>query len=308
MPVSIHLIEPSGSVREEEHLARFPGSVIVCDCYVAGIERGEEVPGGYARGRIVNVDHHADTPRMRRRISSANLAIERVRACGVASADSAVVINHTDCDSILSGGIVAGRLEPDDEYGVAAIAADHTGEAHPIADLLQALDRERDVELSFRSLDALRHGRPLEVRAQAALDDRRRKRQAAASAVASGLMQMDGPIAWGVFEETLQGEFFPALLPEAVVILAMAPHRDLPDGRLEMKLRLGAKAPEWLTLHGLVADFDPGFGGRWNAGANKRPKDGRPGGSEVAPEKYAAEVRRRVEARLASGGPGPSSI
>ena len=49
-------------------------------------------------------------------------------------------------------------------------------------------------------------------------------RQAAADAVASGRMRMDGPIAWGVFDETLQGEFFPALLPEAVVILAMAPH------------------------------------------------------------------------------------
>lgn len=300
MPSPIHLIPSSGVVREHPDLVRFSGPVVVCDCYVEGIEHGRAVPGGYERGRVVNVDHHADTPLMRRRVSSANLAIERVRACGVAPDGTPVVVNHTDCDSILSAGIVSGRLEPDEEFGDAAIAADHTGAEHPIADLLQALDPARDVELSFRSLDALRRGQPLEAAARNALDDRRRRRQAAADAVASGRMRMDGPIAWGVFDETLQGEFFPALLPEAVVILAVAPHPDLSPGRLEMKLRLGARAPEGFGLHGLLADFDPGYGGRWNAGANKRERDGRPGGSDVAPEVYAAELRRRVEDRLAT--------
>lgn len=300
MPSPIHLIPSSGVVREHPELDPHPGPVVVCDCYVEGIEHGTAVPGGYERGRVVNVDHHADTPRMRRRVSSANLAIERVRACGVAPDGTTVVVNHTDCDSILSAGIIAGRLEPDGDYGDAALAADHTGAEHPIADLLQALDPARDVELSFRSLDALRRGRPLEAAVEAALDDRRRRRQAAADAVASGRMRMDGPIAWGVFDETLQGEFFPALLPEAVVILAMAPHRELPPGRLEMKLGLGARAPEGFSLHGLLAGFDPGFGGRWNAGANKRPRDDRPGGSDVAPERYAAELRRRVEERLSA--------
>jgi hypothetical protein len=301
MPPPIHLIPSSGVVREHPDLDPFPGSVVVCDCHVEGIEQGRSVPGGYERGRVVNVDHHADTPLMRRRVSTANLAIQRVHACGVARDGTSVIVNHTDCDSILSAGIISGRLEPDEEYGDAAIAADYTGAEHPIADLLQALDQARDIELSFRNLDTLRRGRPLEAAARAALDDRQRKRQAAADAVASGRMRMDGPIAWGVFDETLQGEFFPALLPEAVVILAMAPHPELPPDRLEMKLRLGARAPEGFSLHGLLAGFDPGFGGRWNAGANKRPNDGRPGGSDTAPAVYAAEVRRRVEERLAAG-------
>lgn len=298
MPAPIHLIPLSSPVREEEHLASFAGPLVVCDCYVEGIETGDDVPGGYQRGRVLNVDHHADTPRMRRMISSANLALERVAASGTAASPTTVIVNHADCDSILSSGIMSGRLEPDPELGVAAIAADHTGAEHPVADLLQALDQERNLEFSFGSLAALLAGRPLPEAARAALEDRQRMRAAAEAAVTSGTMKMDGPIAWGSFNETIYGEFFPALLPEAVVILAIAPHGDLGPGRLEMKLRLGAKAPPGFSLQGLLKDFDPRFGGRWNAGANKRGSSDAPGGSAIPPAVYAAEVRRRVDERL----------
>ena len=236
---------------------------------------------------------------MHRQVSSANLALAHVAERGGPPDDVTVIVNHADCDSILSSGIMSGRLEPDPGYGVAAIAADHTGAEHPVADLLQALDRERDLELSFTSLDDLLNGRPLPDLARRALDDRRRMRAEAERVVREGRIAMDGPIAWGVFDETIFGEFFPALLPEATVILAIAPHRDLLPDRLEMKLRLGTGAPPGFSLKGLLDDFDPGFGGRWNAGANKRPRDGRPGGSDVPPAIYAAEVRRRVEERLA---------
>jgi hypothetical protein len=37
------------------------------------------------------------------------------------------------------------------------------------------------------------------------------------------------------------------------------------------RIRLGPKAPEGLSLHKLgVSDFDPYYGGRFNAGSNKR--------------------------------------
>lgn len=55
------------------------GELVVCDFYVEGIERGEEVVGGYQKGRILNVDHHAPTTRMQRRVSSTNLALSACR-------------------------------------------------------------------------------------------------------------------------------------------------------------------------------------------------------------------------------------
>ena len=71
---------------------------------------------------------------MYRFVSSANLAVEWVRARHGPRPGDLVVITHTDCDSVLSSGIVSGRLEPKPEYEAAAIAADHTGErtASPI--------------------------------------------------------------------------------------------------------------------------------------------------------------------------------
>src|SRR5690606_31909446 len=133
-------------------------------------------------------------------VSSANLALERVSVCGTVDAQTPVVVNHTDCDSVLSSGIASGLLEPDAEYGAAAIAADHTGAEHPIADLLQALGPARDLELSFRALAQLRSGVPLGREARRALDDRRRMRGRAEEAVSRGHMNIDGPLAWGVFE------------------------------------------------------------------------------------------------------------
>jgi hypothetical protein len=127
---------------------------------VSGAERWDSVPGGYADGRIVNVDHHAPTSRMAQPISSTNLALERVRAVGLPSGDTRLVITHTDCDSVLTAGILSGRLDAEDRYGDAAIAADHTGEPNEIADLLQALDGRRDVELSLASLAAHEAGLP----------------------------------------------------------------------------------------------------------------------------------------------------
>lgn len=81
--------------------------------------------------------------------------MSHVHEHGPASRADIVVIDHSDCDSILCAWLVSGRLEPDDRFGAAAIAADHTGAADPIADLLQAIEYRRDLELSFRSLNTL---------------------------------------------------------------------------------------------------------------------------------------------------------
>jgi hypothetical protein len=285
----LYLLPASNRMPAEKVLEVRPaGEVIACDFYVDGAEEGEEVPGGYRLGRLLNVDHHAPTRRMARMVSSTNLAIAQVEA-GPVDPDAAVVINHADCDTILSSAIMAGLLAPDPRYGAAAIAADHTGEEDPIADLLQALDALRDPALSLRSLRALERGEPLDAVALERTDDRRRRREHAERYVAEGRFRSCGCVRWATLNDVVDAAFFPALLPDACVIVAAMPLRGHP-GRWEVKVRLGLAAPAGLTLHDLrIADWDPAFGGRWNAGANRRA-----GGTSIRAEAYAAELWRRI--------------
>jgi hypothetical protein len=288
------LIEASNDVPPDLLLGLFPeGTVFACDFYVSGAEAGREMPGGYRLGRVINVDHHAPTGRMATRISSTNLAIAQVAESGPAGARDAVVINHTDCDSILSAAMMCGLLEPHARYGSAALAADHTGEENAIADLLQALEPLRDFEFSLRSLALLEQARPLEATAAALVARRQAQRRRAGELVAAGAFHRRGHIAYASLPERIDSTFLPALLPDAWVIVVYLPMGRA--GRHEAKLRLGAAAPPGLTLHGLrVHEFDPAFGGRWNAGANRRA-----GGTALPIKAYVEALARRLP-----GGPG----
>jgi hypothetical protein len=93
----------------------------------------------------------------------------------------------------------------------------------------------------------------------------------------------------GVFDHEIDGEFFPALLPEAALIL-VAIRMNTPS-RWQMKVRLGTAAAPGLTLDALnISTFDTAYGGRWNAGSNKRGD-----GTACTPQLYAEELRRRLE-------------
>ena len=263
--------------------------VWACDFYVTGAEGGAEMPGGYQLGRIRNIDHHAPTPRMARRVSSGTLARVQVLAEGLPPVDDLIVVNHTDCDSVLSSGIMSGRLEPLEVFSDAAIAADHTGEANAIADLLQALDSRKDLEVSFAALERLLTGVPQPSEVRAALDARLAKRARACELVVGGRMQRSGALYWAALESEVDGELFPALLPDAVAIMLASP---MPEkmGRWGVKVRLGLGATEGLWLSRLgIEGFDRNYGGRWNAGSNKRG-----GGTETPPERYAELLRERL--------------
>jgi hypothetical protein len=268
--------------------------IFACDFYVPEIERkGREVIGGYQWGRVVNVDHHAPTRAMERCVSSANLAIERIQALGFPSHPYSVVINHTDCDSVLSAGIMAGHLKPEARFGEAAVAADHTGEENAISDLLQALRQHRDYALSLRNLRLLLAGEPLEKPGMEALSERLRKRELARRRLGKFIMQ--GQMAYAEFEEEMDADFFLSLLPDAVAILISVPSIKAAH-RHDIKLRLGHAAPEGFSLHALqITQYDDGYGGRWNAGSNRRN-----GGTGKSVDDYAKEAARRVDAVLNS--------
>jgi len=233
---------------------------------------------------------------MSRAVSATNLALDWRAANTNAPAESRqadeqaiVVINHTDCDSILSSGIASGRLDALPAYGRAALAADHTGEENAIADALQALEPWRDVELSFATLRAVESGAPLREQAREALARWRHKRDCAAHYAAQGTVASDGLMAFGILDGEIDGIFFPPLPPDAVLILLAVPKPN-EFGCWLMKLRLGARAPEGFTIHDLhITDFDRAYGGRWNAGSNARAS-----GTTIPPARYADEVRRRL--------------
>lgn len=287
-----HLIPLANRVLPEQLLPLNPeGPVIACDFHVESIHLlGEEVESGYRLGRLLNIDHHAPVPRMRRRISSARLAIAHVAREGIAGSDTAVVINHTDCDSVLSSAILLGLLAPEPAYAEAAVAADHTGEANVIADLLQGLEHRRDFTMSLRNLLLMQAGAPLEAEATALVGDRLRRRERAAELVRAGAFRRVGRLALAVLQEETEGEHFPALLPE-VPLLMLATPCPKPARAWKVKLRLGRAAPDGLSLAMLdINEFDPRYGGRWNAGSNRRG-----GGTTVEPERYAELVAERLE-------------
>jgi hypothetical protein len=296
----IRFIETPRRVQPGTLRTLFPaGQIIACDFHVQGIEQlGQPVPGGFQLDRILNIDHHAPCTSMYRRVSSANLALERAgQGLLPAAGDAAVVINHADCDSILTAGIVSGVLEPEQSVGEAAIAADHTGEENDVADLLQGLDAAQardgirhDPDLSFRNLHLLLTAGKVEAYAQEAWDARRRKREEAAHSVGSGAFSIAGPVALGVFKQPIDGELFPALIPTAALIVLANPLPADPR-RWQIKVRLGLAAPEEMTLWDLdIPSLDPAFGGRWNAGSNRDL-----GGTELPPDVYAEEIHSRLQ-------------
>jgi hypothetical protein len=84
----------------------------------------------------------------------------------------------------------------------------------------------------------------------------------------------------------LEGEFFAPLLPQARAIVLSTPHPDHADRRL-VRVRLGQAVRAGESLHALpLNDADPAYGGRWNAGSNRRG-----GGTTLT---AAAWVRRYI--------------
>jgi hypothetical protein len=293
-PTRPTLVPSSNRVLPEHLLPLHPqGSIIACDFHIESIHLlGEPVESGFRLGRLLNIDHHAPVARMRRRVSSTGLAIGHVRRYGPSGGDTLVVINHTDCDSVLSSAIVLGLLPPEQAYAEASIAADHTGEANPVADLLQSLEHERDFTMSLRNLLLTGAGAPVEAAASARLGERLRRRERAAELVTAGAFRRVGELELAVLEEDTEGELFPALLPEARLVMLVVPCPE--PGSWKVKLRLGRAAPDGLSLAALrIEEFDPRYGGRWNAGSNRRG-----GGTAIPPDRYAALVSERLERAL----------
>lgn len=263
------------------------------DFYVSGCEGWVPRPWGWeiavGERRMFCVDHHAQDPKFYRRVSTGPLAIDYINANGIVPEGSDILLNHTDCDSVLSALMLCGDLQPLAKFGEAAIASDHTGEKNEIADLLLGLDSLRDFELSYRNLHRLLRGEPLDEIAYVRLARRESQRKRAAELVASGAFERFGKVFFTVLAEgeSIPGEFLPAKLPEAWVIVFQ---RTNDAGQVEARMRLGLAAPAGVTLFSLgLEELEPAFGGRWNAGGTSRA-----GGSTVPPRVLAQQLAERI--------------
>jgi len=294
------MIPVSGSVtmddiRENESLKG--RKIIACDFHIEGIEKGQELPYGYSKDNVITIDHHAPTSRMMRHISSTNLAIDFVNKHGAVTEETAVVINHCDCDSVLATLVLTGIIPPDEKiFGKAAIAADHTGELNDIADLLQALESKRDLNFSTRNLLRLLNKQEIEPEAAELLQNtEERRRQVTRAAENGSFKPKEGGLLWAVLTEKLDSCLLPACLPkEAKLIMTANPDPKNQD-LWQVRLRLGPSAPENFSLFDLqINEYDSSFGGRWNAGSNARG-----GGTTKIPAEYAEEVSKRLRKALA---------
>jgi hypothetical protein len=259
------------------------GHVVACDFAIEGIEKGIKIPGGYRMGNVDNVDHHAPGRRMSRRISSTPLAIRYLK--NALYSQYRVKISHTDADSICSAGILARVLQPLRIFSVAAITADHGGVENPIAILLQALESERDIGLSFRNLKLLLDGRRLETRAQEHVSRHVSLRKKAQTLIKSHFTTY-GRVTYGYLPEKYESDWFPELLPNAQIIFYMYPSKEEPN-KNHLKIRLGIKAPKGIYLNELTL---PNFGGRWNAGSSERI-----GPIDSSPVDYALTLNDVIE-------------
>lgn len=274
-----------------ELIRNYPGRMIyVCDAYVKGIENGFLERNVLRLSNIIGIDHHAPSKIFAKKISSVNLAVDWVNERGVASGNSIVVITHTDYDSIISSLIIRGIIPPKKIFADLAIIADHTGEENEMVDLLQSMSSAHDLGFSLRNLERWSQDLPLEPRSQEMLSDLKEERRRAVESVRNGSFRKIGMVYYAELSRKIESAYFPALMPEAAVILTFSPHRKN-KGFWEAKIRLGNAAPESIYLNELgINEFDPFWGGRWNAGSNRRGQ-----GTKIPIGDYAKFLNKKLE-------------
>jgi hypothetical protein len=234
----VFLIEPREEYSSDELITAFPGRPICCCGFriAWGESRSYSTPEGVILSEdLASVDNHRGLDTYpSQEITSTTIAIDYVRKHGL-GCEYVCIVNRVDADSVLSALIMSGVLKPSDEWVRASLAAEHTGEANPVADLLQSLEPDRDLD---RSIDAL-------VKVTQRLKSRDRLRQY----VKKGRFRRKGDVAYVVLGEgeQLDSALLPSVafedadLSSAWVFLAASPVLGK-SGFWRIWLRLGRAA------------------------------------------------------------------
>jgi hypothetical protein len=274
----IELFPESGSPTIEEIELAFPRAnrIFVADFYLKGIEKtGALLPcgAGYGHGgKVINIDHHAPDEIWERHVSSGVLACKWVREEGVVSATNGdiVVINHTDCDSVLSALILTGVIPAHERFEQAVLDADHRGTPNEIADILQACKSLRKLRLMVEALSCYFQDYALPEVVRKQLEELHESRLAVKLLVERGEFQEQDGVVLINSNRYFESDLFLSHFPDARVLVVGCPSGKNPHITFT-RLRLGAGVEQGLSLHRLgVKESDPYFGGRFNAGSNKR--------------------------------------
>lgn len=291
----ITLIEKHSKNTSSDIRRLFPeGPVIVCDFPLSDIvDESSSIAGCPRIEEILNIDHHLPFESMERFISSGNLAAQYLRSQNKPAKSTPILVNHTDCDSTISSLMMRGHIPPADIFESAVIAADHTGAQNPIADLLQALDPLADLSKSIRNLGLLLSEQALDPECQKLVEQRALNRIRAKEILDQKRFKIiDNLAVVEIDGERIGGELF---LPHFSQNSVLVTFRNRPeDGRQEARLRLCAGAPEGFSLHKIdMESVDPGYGGRWNAGSNRRSL-----GSNIPQDQYLQKLSAALATAL----------
>ncbi len=282
--------------------------MIILDQKVKDIENlGTRAPYGYDISRdglnITVIDHHVSDPELSA-LSTGVLVLRYLHDHFTADKDTMVCITHKDCDSLLSSLMITGALPPLDIYGEAVMAADHTGQADAIADLLQAIEegpksgeilaKER-LAFSIRELGALLSGNKLSEDSQRFYDDRVSAREVWKGRL-KDFVQLENGTFYYIFNEKVLSdpcpEFVSVLLPEAKLILVF--HNDTSNHDfLQLRVLRGIAGEDKFRVDdpNLIFPEVAGFGGRSDAGSNRR------GGVSIV---NPVQVAEKIDANLGS--------
>lgn len=139
----------------------------------------------------------------------------------------------------------------------------------------------RSVEASLRNLRFLLQGNGLEENALLLLRKRQEERTDVRQYIAQGHAEKIGQVYLLITKTKIDAGLVPAFLPDARIIVVATPCVD--QSKWEIAVRVGLARSEELSLDTLdINSFDPAYGGRWNAGSNRRG-----GGTIIEPWDYA---------------------
>jgi hypothetical protein len=274
----IRLFPETHSPTVEELQRQFPDArrIFAADFYLRGIEKaGKLLPcgAGYElSGGVFNIDHHAPGELWERHVSTGVLACQWVRKEGVIAAKNGdiVVINHTDCDSVLSALILTGVLPVHERFEQAVLDADHRGTPNEIADMLQACKSLRNLPLMAEALSCYLQGEALPEVVRNQVEQLHESRLVVKQLVDRGKYQERNGVVLIKCDRYFESDLFLNHFPDARVLVVECPSEKSPSVMIT-RLRLGACIESGLSLHRLgLTDIDPHFGGRFNAGSNKR--------------------------------------
>ncbi len=271
----------------KEEIASIVGheKVCACDFYIEGSEDWLMEDLALRDGSFFNIDHHSPRPELMHRVSSGNIAASYVKRNGILPSDYKVVLNHTDCDSIITAFIMLGIIEPEERFLRSVIAADHTGEEDSIADLLQSIEYSRNLDSISNSLFLMLEGKELPQDAKDMLGLREKNRERVRSMIEHNRFHKIGSIAVFITESNLDPAILVSLLPDSSAIMVSSQSKK-DESRWIHRIRLG-KDIDGVSLKNCNL---PDFGGRWNAGSTRRH-----GGSTLGPLEYGKVLDQELD-------------